>query len=78
MVHNFFIIWSQEKNFEPEPVFEPQSCGSLIRRSTTWAILVLLPAPAGLEIRKSEVRILVHFINFLLRYEYVNFPKQKL
>ena len=30
--------------FEPEPGFEPRTSGFLARRSTTWAILVLMPA----------------------------------
>ena len=34
---------SREK-FEPEPGFEPRTSGLLARRSTTWAILVLMPA----------------------------------
>ena len=34
---------SREK-FEPEPAFEPRTSGFLARRSTTWAILVLMPA----------------------------------
>ena len=33
---------SREK-FEPEPGFKPQTSGFLARRSTTWAILVLMP-----------------------------------
>ena len=34
---------SREK-FEPEPGFEPRTSGFLARRSTTSAILVLMPA----------------------------------
>ena len=34
---------SREK-FEPEPGFKPQTSGFLAQRSTTWAILVLMPA----------------------------------
>ena len=34
---------SREK-FEPEPGFELRTSGFLARRSTTWAILVLMPA----------------------------------
>ena len=37
-----FYKISREK-FEPEPGFEPRTSGFLARRSTTWAILVLMP-----------------------------------
>ena len=39
---------SREK-FEPEPGFKPRTSGFLARRSTTSAILVLMPAHAQIS-----------------------------
>ena len=40
--HQRHIIRSQEKNFEPEPGFEPQTSGFLARRSSTWVCFQLI------------------------------------
>ena len=37
-----YKIWIEK--FEPEPGFKPQASGFLARRSTTWAIPVLMSA----------------------------------
>ena len=44
---------SREK-FEPEPGFEPRSSRFLARRSTTWAILVLMPAHVQISLTNYE------------------------
>ena len=71
---NQIINWKQTRNLclgkftlidlkRPEPGYEPRTSGFLARPSTTWSILVLMPAH-------------VHF--FLLRSYNVNFPRHKL
>ena len=56
---------SREK-FEPELGFELRTSGFLARRSTTWAILVLMPASVSRG-RFDHVRIPVQVRIFLLR-----------
>ena len=45
---------SREK-FEPEPGFEPRTSGFLARRSTTWAILFLMPARVQISLLGTRI-----------------------
>ena len=96
ILRHFFIKWLliffyykiSREEFEPELGFEPRTSGFIARRSTTWAILVLMPAhvqisllrrmpllPGGAVMTLSVI-ILVRIC--LLRSYNVKFPKAQI
>ena len=62
LIENKVIIFSlgnlnyqiSREKFEPEPGFEPRISGFLARRSTTSAILVLMPAHAQISLLRRR------------------------
>ena len=61
ILRHFFIKWlliffyykiSREK-LVPEPRFEPRISRFLARRSTTWAILVLMPGKSSIRLKRE-------------------------